>query len=275
MTEAAAGAPSPAADWHPDPYGRGHYRYWDGASWTDRVATWGQEWTDPPGTELGQFDASLLAQPSLAFAYGTTGIEGAGTWTIWDPTGRFWGEVVVEVGGGFSPRRRYLFLNPSRQPVLVVDPIEGFLAADANVIDWAGRPHGLFDCQAFSNQVQFASGGLVHGRARAADQAQGFDFGAVIVDHYTVALEDAQGRPYGHLVNHESRKGLASWFGGDPKVGELLPEQSYFELHRPPDLPEPLRSFTLGFPAMFAHRVHVARAAARQRQHRRNRQRFD
>ncbi len=34
--------------WQPDPYGRAQVRWWSGTSWTDHVATNGQEFLDPP-----------------------------------------------------------------------------------------------------------------------------------------------------------------------------------------------------------------------------------
>ena len=41
-----------APGWHPDPSGRWQVRWWDGAVWTDRVATGGRVGTDPsPGGE--------------------------------------------------------------------------------------------------------------------------------------------------------------------------------------------------------------------------------
>lgn len=36
--------------WHSDPYGRFQQRYWDGSTWTEHVATGGQQQTDPLGT---------------------------------------------------------------------------------------------------------------------------------------------------------------------------------------------------------------------------------
>jgi uncharacterized protein YxjI len=36
-----------AADWYPDPYGRAELRYWDGAAWTDHVASNGRQRVDP------------------------------------------------------------------------------------------------------------------------------------------------------------------------------------------------------------------------------------
>ena len=50
---------APAPDWYPDPMGRHEYRYWDGTTWTDHVASHGRQSTDPvtsqpPKTVVGQ-----------------------------------------------------------------------------------------------------------------------------------------------------------------------------------------------------------------------------
>jgi uncharacterized protein YxjI len=52
----AAGAPGPAQPqnpqhapgWYPDPFGRHETRWWDGANWTEHVASHGRQATDPP-----------------------------------------------------------------------------------------------------------------------------------------------------------------------------------------------------------------------------------
>src|SRR6185295_11237615 len=36
----------PAADWYPDPLGRGAYRYWDGGRWTQWIADGGESRPD-------------------------------------------------------------------------------------------------------------------------------------------------------------------------------------------------------------------------------------
>ena len=47
------------ANWYPDPTGRNHYRYWDGAAWTDNVATNGVQAVDPyHGGALDRLDAA-------------------------------------------------------------------------------------------------------------------------------------------------------------------------------------------------------------------------
>lgn len=39
--------PESSAGWHPDPFERHEFRYWDGSTWTDHVVTRGQQETDP------------------------------------------------------------------------------------------------------------------------------------------------------------------------------------------------------------------------------------
>jgi hypothetical protein len=50
-----------AANWYPDPLGRGEYRYWDGDHWTAWIATAGVTSSDPIDASLPLPDPSLLA----------------------------------------------------------------------------------------------------------------------------------------------------------------------------------------------------------------------
>jgi Scramblase/Protein of unknown function (DUF2510) len=45
MSNAVGGAPP---GWHPDPFGRHEYRWWDGGQWSDQVASHGRQAVDPP-----------------------------------------------------------------------------------------------------------------------------------------------------------------------------------------------------------------------------------
>ena len=268
--EGASKASTTAPAWHPDPFGRAHWRLAEAGVWTERVATWGGEWLDPPAPSPERPDLTVLAEPALALSYGAVGMEGAGRWPIFDPAGRPRGSVHVEVPGFLAGgTRRYLVLDPSDRVVLQVVPRTGF-SNDCDVIDWTGRPHGVFDGQTFSAVVRFVCGSLVHGQANTVDGAgNSAPFVADDVDHFTVMLTDTTGAAFGSLTNHEARRGLGSFFGSGPQAGQLLPEQSWFQLDRRPDLPEPLRTFTLAFPLLYAHRVHLIRA---QRRHRQNQQ---
>lgn len=48
-TARPAGRTETAAGWHPDPYGRHQFRYWDGTVWTYEVSDAGVHSQDPPG----------------------------------------------------------------------------------------------------------------------------------------------------------------------------------------------------------------------------------
>lgn len=46
----------PAPDWYPDPSGRFHYRWWDGAMWTAQVSLHGQHLIDShPDQQIGPY----------------------------------------------------------------------------------------------------------------------------------------------------------------------------------------------------------------------------
>ena len=54
----------PAADWYPDPVGRGAYRYWDGDRWTGWIADGGASRPDTLDMPAGLPAPTLLAPPS-------------------------------------------------------------------------------------------------------------------------------------------------------------------------------------------------------------------
>ena len=71
---------STSAGWHADPFGRFDHRYWDGARWTEHVATAGQQSTDapiagpppppgapPPATATSPATSGALDTPVLMF----------------------------------------------------------------------------------------------------------------------------------------------------------------------------------------------------------------
>jgi hypothetical protein len=52
-----------AANWYPDPLGRGEYRYWDGERWTQWIANGGVSRPDTIGLPEGLPEPSLLSNP--------------------------------------------------------------------------------------------------------------------------------------------------------------------------------------------------------------------
>lgn len=59
-TQSHAAAQHPAA-WYPDPFGRHEMRYWDGAQWTEHVASHGKQRTDPPEGEAKMVYGTVAA----------------------------------------------------------------------------------------------------------------------------------------------------------------------------------------------------------------------
>ena len=58
-----------APGWHPDPSGRWQLRWWDGAAWTDRVATSGRVGTDPvPGGDATADAVNRVLATALGYA---------------------------------------------------------------------------------------------------------------------------------------------------------------------------------------------------------------
>jgi Protein of unknown function (DUF2510) len=56
MTDGMGGQPQSPPAWHPDPSGRFHYRWWDGAQWTSHVSTDGHLLVDTnPDQRIGPY----------------------------------------------------------------------------------------------------------------------------------------------------------------------------------------------------------------------------
>lgn len=75
-----------AGDWHPDPFSRHRYRYWNGHRWTDQVANGGVVTTDPPEFPApASLEAAWVADPAGRHRY-----------RYWD--GRSWTDQVANGG---------------------------------------------------------------------------------------------------------------------------------------------------------------------------------
>lgn len=54
------------AGWHPDPFGRHQFRWFDGSAWSDQVSNWGSVTTDPLGVAPGAPQAPAAPVASAA-----------------------------------------------------------------------------------------------------------------------------------------------------------------------------------------------------------------
>lgn len=79
--------------WQPDPYGRAQVRWWSGTSWTDHVATNGQEFLDPPVAGPAQ-TAPAPTPGGVAAPAAATAKPGSSTKTL-----AIVGAVALLVGG--------------------------------------------------------------------------------------------------------------------------------------------------------------------------------
>ncbi len=65
---------APIAGWYRDPSGRFELRYWDGRGWSEHVASWGQQYIDPPrATATPAFVATASVAPAPELPLATLG----------------------------------------------------------------------------------------------------------------------------------------------------------------------------------------------------------
>ena len=140
MTQAA---PTPAG-WNPDPFGRFQWRYWDGAQWTDQVATNGQQATDPPTGEVVPPDRSVFEAPTLVFVY--VGDDAKGSWPVYVGNDRV---ASVTVDDKLFGTDRYFVTDAAGRPLLqvhvtsLVDPEYMVLDPAGTVLGVVAPPQGL------------------------------------------------------------------------------------------------------------------------------------
>jgi hypothetical protein len=79
--------------WHPDPFQRHEYRYWDGVQWTDQVSNQGQTASDPPVESAPAAAAAAPTGPAVAEpAYGAPP----------PPKKKMGGLLLLLIGGGVA-----------------------------------------------------------------------------------------------------------------------------------------------------------------------------
>ena len=245
MTDAPPG-------WHPDPYGRYQTRYWDGARWTEHVATGDRTSTDPPTPgavpEATQGPGAALPEvpevveaAELAFGYGVGSTQWqpiSGQWPVLDRAGRRL--ATVWSSGGLDRKKSLRVVASDGRQVLTVGPAGLIGKGTRPLFDGMGRQYGELQPQqqqiGFSTPAGPCGMGVTQNRTGIYEHCE---FGA---------LSDAQGTPLGLVVNHAPRwpsSEMGGWPGADPRCGWLL-------LRRQPGLPEPLRSFFLAYPVLLA-----------------------
>jgi uncharacterized protein YxjI len=76
-----SGTSQSPADWYPDPLGRHEVRYWDGAQWTEHVASHGKQSVDPPvgGGAIPTVNRATEKIVRDVQKVGAAGVSGGGT----------------------------------------------------------------------------------------------------------------------------------------------------------------------------------------------------
>lgn len=256
--------PDGGAGWHPDPSGRAHVRYWDGASWTESVSAWGETWTDPLAPGPGRLDARSLNESALTIDYGIAGLEAPGRWTVTDADGTPRGSIIADAHS-MEPRyaSRYLVLDPSDLVILTIAPALDGWSAGLGVTDWRGRAVGIFVFPTMADVVRAKVGTEVVATADPFEGRGAVTFGPGWDAGDPVRLADRAGTTIATVACAEERTALRRFYGA--RKGTVVPDPTrcHLDLARPPGLPEPLRSLTLAFAAVFANRVHDDRVRQR------------
>jgi len=138
-------------DWYPDPSGRHEHRYWDGARWTEHVASHGRQGTDPDTTSLppptvgrptekimrdvakvgatgaGPGGGTVFTEPVLVVNQKAKLIEVNNEYAIYDANGRQLG-AVRQVGQSML-----------KKAARVLTSYDQFMTHKLQVIDHAGQ----------------------------------------------------------------------------------------------------------------------------------------
>ena len=151
----AAGATGPAQQhapgWYPDPFGRHETRWWDGAQWTEHVASHGRQAVDPPqggghiptvdratdkvtrdvqragGTQAPQGGGTIFSEPILVVNQKAKLIEVNNEYAIYDQHGRQIG-AVRQVGQSLA-----------KKAIRVLTSYDQFMTHKLQVVDGHGN----------------------------------------------------------------------------------------------------------------------------------------
>jgi uncharacterized protein YxjI len=254
-------ADPPAADWYPDPYGRHERRYFDGARWTEHVATRGRQAVDPAegvpkvptvhrSTGKVQRDVSraglaggatgggtLFSEPVLVVNQKAKLIELNNEYAVYDREGRQIG-AVRQVGQSVARKalraltsvdqfltQRLQVVDAAGLPVLALTRPAKVFKSRIVVEDGAGRPVGTIVQENMVGKINF---GL---------EADGRRVGAIRAENWRAwnfSIQDASGTEVARIT--KTWEGLA-------KTMFTTADNYVVQVHRP--LEDPLRSLVV------------------------------
>ncbi|MEZ5408855.1 MAG: phospholipid scramblase-related protein [Acidimicrobiales bacterium] len=262
MTNVGGAAPS---GWHPDPFGRHEYRWWDGTRWTEQVASHGQQGTDPavpgPGSGVPVVNHSAQQiQHQVQARAGVAPMAGAGGGTIFtEPV-----LVVNQKAKLIEISAEYAIFNQEgnqigavrqvgqsmiKKVVRVVSSLDQFMTHSFQVVDMAGnvqlaltRPAKLVKSKVEIRDAQGTVIGLVQqenmvGKIRFGLMVGGERIGSINAENWRAwnfSIQDAGGNEVARIT--KTWEGLA-------KTLFTTADNYVVQIHHA--LPEPLRSMVV------------------------------
>ncbi|HET6953195.1 MAG TPA: phospholipid scramblase-related protein [Acidimicrobiales bacterium] len=258
---AGAGAPAPQPPgWFPDPFGRHETRWWDGAQWTEHVASHGRQAVDPPvggsyvpavnraaekvvndvqsvGGAVGQGGGTLFAEPVLVVNQKAKLIEVNNEYAIFDQHGRQLG-AVRQVGQSMAKKAIRVFTSYDQfmtHKLQVVD-------VHGNVIMALTRPAKVLKSRVIvQNHTGAEIGQIVQqnaiGKIRFALESGGHTWGSINAENWRAwnfNIQDHTGAEVARIT--KTWEGLA-------KTMFTTADNYVVQIHRPLD--EPLRSLVV------------------------------
>jgi uncharacterized protein YxjI len=251
-----------AADWYPDPFGRHEHRFFDGANWTDRVASHGREGVDPPtgdakvptirrsakklardlayggGASRGLGGGTIFTEPVLIVNQKAKLIELNNEYAIFDQAGTQIGAV------------RQVGQSKLKKLVRLVSSWDQFLTHKLQIVDMAGTP-----LLALTRPAKFMKSTVVveDGAGRAVGQIVQEN----MVGRIRFGLHDGAGRKIGAITAANLNAwsfditddtgtdvaGIAKTWEGFVKTLYTTADNFVVHIHR--DLEEPLRSLVV------------------------------
>jgi uncharacterized protein YxjI len=255
--------PSVLPGWYPDPAGRHEYRYWDGALWTDQVASHGRQGVDPVhgaapkmptvnrptekvvrdversglGTEPAAGGGTLFTEPVLVVNQKAKLIEVNNEYAVYDQHGRQIGAV------------RQTGQNMAKKAVRVLTSFDQYMTHKLQVVDADGmvklqltRPAKLVKSRVIVQNGQGAELGRIVqqnaiGKIRFSLECGGTQVGEMNAENWRAwnfAISDASGTEIARITK--------TW-EGVAKTMFTTADNYVVKIHRP--LEEPLRSLVV------------------------------
>jgi uncharacterized protein YxjI len=258
--QAPAGQHPPG--WFPDPFGRHESRWWDGAKWTEHVASHGRQSVDPPvggtpvptvNTDAGriandvqragaagradQGGGTLFTEPVLVVNQKAKLIEVNNEYAIFDQNGRQIGAV------------RQVGQSTAKKVLRVLGSYDQFMTHKLQIVDMYGnvvlaltRPAKVMKSRVIVQDGQGRELGTIVqqnmiGKIRFALESNGQQWGSINAENWVAwnfRIEDHTGAEIARITK--------TW-GGLAKMAFTTADNYVVQIHRPLD--DPLRSLVV------------------------------